>query len=395
METDVLVVGGGPAGLAAALAARRNGFRVVLADRAQPPIDKACGEGLMPDGVAALRAIGVELGPEHGFPFRGIRFLDNEFAAEASFPHDPGLGIRRTILHRLLMERAVDAGVVTYWRTRVTGLDSTGEVKLGDRTVRCRWIVGADGSQSQIRQWAGLHPVWNSARRIGLRQHFRIRPWTDFVEVYWRKGCQAYVTPVGPSTVCVALLSGTPGTCLADLPAFFPALAMRLGSAEPIGHARGAFSMSTKLGGVTRSPIALIGDASGTVDAVTGEGMALAFRQAAILGTALAAGDLARYEAMHRRTNRMPLLMGRLLLLMDGNDGLRRRALRALAAQPRIFDRLLAAHIGARRPIGVLPDFFNLIMRSLASKADTRQPYRPQATGSSNRDQPRLISSAD
>ncbi len=394
LETDVLVVGGGPAGLAVALAARRSGHKVVLADRAQPPIDKACGEGLMPDGVAALREIGVELGPEHGFPFRGVRFLDDELAAEASFPHEHGLGIRRTILHRILMERAVDAGVVTYWRTRVTGLDSTG-VKLGDRTVRCRWIVGADGSQSQVRRWAGLHPVWNSARRIGLRQHFRVRPWTDFVEVYWRKDCQAYVTPVGPSAVCVALLSGKPSTCLADLPALLPALAMRLGGAEPIGPVRGAFSMSTKLRGVTRSPIALVGDASGTVDAVTGEGMALAFRQAAILGTALAAGDLAKYATMHRRTSRMPLLMGRLLLLLDGNDGLRRRALRALAAQPRIFDRLLAAHIGARRPIELLPDIFRLISRSLAWKAAGLKFHQPQATDPSNRDQERLISSAD
>ena len=61
-ETDVFVVGGGPAGLASAIAARRNGFDVVIADSARPPIDKACGEGLMPDGVAALRRIGVELG---------------------------------------------------------------------------------------------------------------------------------------------------------------------------------------------------------------------------------------------------------------------------------------------------------------------------------------------
>src|SRR5271166_3191866 len=97
-ETEVFVVGGGPAGLAAALAARRSGFEVVVADRAPSPIDKACGEGLMPDGVAALRGIGVEVGTEHGLPFRGIRFLDNELEAEASFPGQLGLGIRRTLL---------------------------------------------------------------------------------------------------------------------------------------------------------------------------------------------------------------------------------------------------------------------------------------------------------
>ena len=118
-ETDVFIVGGGPAGLAAALAARRSGLDVVVADRAQPPIDKACGEGLMPDGVAALRQIGVTLGLEHGFPFRGIRFLDDELEAEASFPNSFGLGIRRTLLHRILTERAQDAGIVTCWNTRI------------------------------------------------------------------------------------------------------------------------------------------------------------------------------------------------------------------------------------------------------------------------------------
>jgi len=58
-ETDVFVIGGGPAGLAAAIAARRAGFDVVVADRSQPPIDKACGEGLMPDGLSALQRLGV------------------------------------------------------------------------------------------------------------------------------------------------------------------------------------------------------------------------------------------------------------------------------------------------------------------------------------------------
>jgi 2-polyprenyl-6-methoxyphenol hydroxylase-like FAD-dependent oxidoreductase len=58
-ETDVLVVSGGPAGLATALAVRRKRLRAVVVDSAAPPIDKACGEGLMPDSVAALSALGV------------------------------------------------------------------------------------------------------------------------------------------------------------------------------------------------------------------------------------------------------------------------------------------------------------------------------------------------
>ena len=347
-ETDVFVIGGGPAGLAAALAVRQAGFNVIIADRAKSPIDKACGEGLMPDALEALRRIGVNLGSGNGASFRGIRFLDEKLEAEASFSdHSFGLGVRRTELHRILVERAKDAGVVALWGRKIEGLDPAGVI-VGGRTIRCRWIVGADGFHSSVRRWANLAPDWNGARRIGLRQHFRVRPWTDFVEVYWRKDCQAYVTPVAVDEVCVAMI-GKEDIRASDLAERFPMLASHLSGAELVGPVRGAISMSTRLRSVVAGRIALVGDASGSVDAVTGEGLALAFRQANSLAAALAAGDVRRYDASHRRMARMPRLMARTLLLFDGNDSLRRMAFRKLAAHPRIFSRLLAVHVGALR----------------------------------------------
>ena len=205
-DTCLFVVGGGPAGLAAAIAARKRGLQVIVADRAKPPIDKACGEGLMPDGVAALREIGVELTAADGVPFRGIRFLDRELQAEARFPNSGcGLGMRRTRLHEILIRAAEQAGAELWWQTPVEAVEE-GRVTAGGRTVRCRWIAGADGALSRVREWCGLQPVWSTARRMGLRQRFRIEPWTDFVEVYWAGNCQAYVTPTGPDEICVALL---------------------------------------------------------------------------------------------------------------------------------------------------------------------------------------------
>jgi flavin-dependent dehydrogenase len=127
--------------------------------------------------------------------------------------------------------------------------------------------------------------------------------------------------------------------------------------------------MSVKLPAATRGRIALIGDASGAVDAITGDGLALAFRQATYLGPALAAGDLTIYEANHRRMSLLPRTMGRLLLLMAGQDVLRRRALRALAARPHTFGRLLALHVGALRPADVSLDIFGLVFRMLAPEA--------------------------
>jgi flavin-dependent dehydrogenase len=318
----------------------------------------------MPDGVMALRQIGVELGAEDGVPFRGIRFIDAELAAEASFPGSYGIGIRRTRLHQILREHAEATGAVVCWHSRVVAVDPAG-VTVDGQTVRCRWVIGADGLHSRVREWAGLRPVWSGARRIGIRQHFRIRPWTDLVEVHWRTGWQAYVTPVGPQEVCVAAigseLEGRP-----NLRTWFPALGERLGSAQALTPLRGAISLSTKLRAVATSRIALVGDAAGSVDAVTGDGLALAFRQAALLGPALVAGDLELYEAAHRRVSRMPRRMARLLLLMDGRDKLRRRAIAVLAARPQTFDRLLAAHVGFLSAADVSLDAFNFGLRLLS-----------------------------
>src|SRR5262249_12736081 len=94
--TDLVVVGGGPVGLAAAIHAADRGLSAVVLERRTPPLDKACGEGLMPPGVAALGALGVVV-PEHArAPFVGIRYVDGDTVAEARFADGPGWGVRRT-----------------------------------------------------------------------------------------------------------------------------------------------------------------------------------------------------------------------------------------------------------------------------------------------------------
>ena len=149
------MIGGGPAGLAAAIAARQRGFDVTLADCSIPPIDKACGEGIMPDGLAAAQSLGIDLDAAGAHPFRGIRFCERGASVEAAFPKGHGLGLRRTTLHRMMVERAAEAGVRMAWGARVTGISGEGVIADG-RLVRARWIVGADGGQSPVRRWAGL-----------------------------------------------------------------------------------------------------------------------------------------------------------------------------------------------------------------------------------------------
>jgi len=148
--TDVFVIGGGPAGLAAAIAARQRGLSVVVADGSRPPIDKPCGEGLMPDGRAALAELGISVPEELSRPFRGISFVSGGLRAEANFPNGCGIGVRRKVLHRLMVERAEAAGITLLWSTPVKGLYSDG-VLLGKELVRSRWVVGADGGHSLVR----------------------------------------------------------------------------------------------------------------------------------------------------------------------------------------------------------------------------------------------------
>ena len=104
---------------------------------------------------------------------------------------------------------------------------------------------------------------------------------------------------------------------------------------------KGALTATRNLKRVCEGNVALIGDASGTVDAITGEGLCLAFSQAMVLADCLQSGDLARYEREHRRLALRPLLMARLMLLLDGRPRLQRRTLQALRQRPYIFQRLL------------------------------------------------------
>ncbi|HYL34841.1 MAG TPA: NAD(P)/FAD-dependent oxidoreductase [Bryobacteraceae bacterium] len=336
-KADVFVIGGGPAGLAAAIAARRKGFKVAVADAARPPIDKACGEGLMPDSLAALRRLGVEIDADAGVAIRGIRFLGHGASVEANFPSGFGIAMRRTQLHQILARHAEQAGVTLLWGTRVAGIRDI---------PSCRWVIGADGQNSRVRREAGLDAATRCSFRFGFRRHYFARPWTDFVEAYWGPRCQIFVTPVSPEEICVALLCRDAHLRLDDVLPEFPELKHRLAGAAYSDLERGAVTYSRRLKRVFRDHTALIGDASGSVDAITGEGLGLSFRQAAALADALVSGNPAAYQAAHRRFASRPAFMASLMLQLDRSPWLCRGVLRAMAFQPAIFGGLLAIHIG-------------------------------------------------
>ena len=345
-KSDVLVAGGGPAGLAFAIAARQAGFAVTVVDCAEPPIDKACGEGILPDGLDSLAQLGIRLNPLVAAPFRGIRFISERDQVEARFSHKVGYGIRRTTLHPLLVQRAAELGVSLNWRARISGLSADG-VLVNGNLARFNWLICADGQNSKLRRLAGLDRGASTSSRFGFRRHYRVAPWSDHVEVHWGDSGQMYVTPVADDEICVAFVTRHRQVRFDGDFREFPLLAARLHGIAPEADYLGALTVTRKLATVHARNIALVGEASGSVDAVTGQGLSLAFRQALTLAEALKADDLRQYEAAHRRIMRLPRLMSALLLAMDSNAEFRRRAIRALAHDPGCFRRLVAVHNGA------------------------------------------------
>jgi flavin-dependent dehydrogenase len=238
------------------------------------------------------------------------------------------------------------------WGARVAGMGPDSVTVNGD-AVSTGWIVGADGGHSAIRRWAGLDECERSSLRYGFRRHYSVAPWSEFMELHWGDGCQLYVTPVSSCEVCVVLISGDPRLRLdAALPQF-PELQQRLARCAATPE-RGGISASRRLRAVTGGKVALVGDASGSVDAISGEGLCLLFQQSVALAAALEAGDLAHYEKEHRRIGRRPEFMADVMLLMDSRTRLRDRAMRALSAKPALFQRMLTLHAGKPGVLEVL-----------------------------------------
>jgi flavin-dependent dehydrogenase len=342
---EVAIAGAGPAGLSAAIRCAQRGFRTVCFERQAAPPDKACGEGLMPAGVRELSRLGVSV---PGMPFRGIRYLqENGSAVEGRFDGGDGLGVRRTALAQALLARARECGVEVR-QAAVRGVLPAGQSVLldveGDQ-LEARLLIAADGLHSPLRAAAGLSLPARGTPRFGVRRHFAAEAIPELVEVHWANGCEAYVTPVGRTCVNVAFLSSG-GARFDDLLARFPALAARLG--DPLSEARGSGPLLQRVRRRYGDRLALIGDAAGYVDAITGQGLSLAFAAAGILAQVLPrdlSRDLSPALRRYDRALRLPWLRYALpaqaLVRLSQSPALRRRAIGGAGAM-RLFPALLS-----------------------------------------------------
>jgi flavin-dependent dehydrogenase len=362
---DVAIVGGGPGGLAAALEVRRAGCSCVVLERQHAPVDKACGEGLMPAGLAALKRWNVRI--EDAAPFKSIRWVQEDGRhVEAELPAPGGMGIRRLVLHHGLLDAAMAAGAdirqgvsVRSHRVGPNGVDlqvGTGSGAAmspgtpSSTLVSARLLIAADGLHSPLRRAAGLEVPASGPKRFGLRKHFGIAPWGSRVEVHFADGLEAYVTPAGQKRVGVAFLwedGRVPDPINFDaLLARFPALAGTLAGAPDDSKPMGAGPLLQSVSACVQDRLVLLGDAAGYVDAITGEGLSLAFEQARALGALLPAAlddpwKLSAYDDASRRAFRSYARLASWLVALARRPTLRRAAVNRLIARPELFGFLL------------------------------------------------------
>jgi flavin-dependent dehydrogenase len=334
---DLLIAGAGPVGLVTAIHAAQAGLEVAVIEPRSGTIDKACGEGLMPQTLDHLRSIGVDA---PGRDFVGIRYISDGKSVDARFKKHPGRGVRRTVLHEHLKSRAIELNV-PFIDGKVSEINQS-EHCVQAAGIRSRYLIGADGLHSTIRNQLNLDvaPKSTSTQRFGLRQHFCISPWSDFVEVYWSTNAEIYVTPVDDQTVGIAVL-GTNKIDFWKIISQFPKLNAMLSAANPASKLRGAGPLRQVVRARTLSRSLLVGDASGYVDALTGEGMRIGFEEGKAAVNAVLANDPSSYEKDWLNITRSYRLLAGGLLWASSQRFIRPLIVPTAVAFPRVFRQIV------------------------------------------------------
>jgi len=204
--------------------------------------------------------------------------------------------------------------------------------------IKARWLVAADGLNSTVRQLAGIPLVKMAPGRYGVRQHFEVVYEHDFVDVYLGKSDEVYVTPIGGGMVGVAVLSSGPQGFEEGL-SRFPEVVKAL--KRPVGRVRGAGPFARFASRAGEGRIALVGDAAGFLDPITGEGIRLGFESAQLLVDCLQRNRLDEYDAGWRRIVRRYRQVTATILALRRNRYVNPAIVPTLRTVPGLFDRML------------------------------------------------------
>ena len=319
---DVLIVGAGPAGIAAGIEARRLGLDAVVVDKAQFPRDKTCGDGLTTAALRHLEQLGLDVRRLASYAPVSETVLVSPAGREVVVPLPPD-GVYAGVVTRIeldaaLVEHARSLGVEVREHAGVVAIDDAGAVTLADgAVVRSRWVVAADGHYSPVRRM-----LTGSERELGTWQAFRQyftgvddrRLWVLFEEDFLPG--YAWMFPVGDGRANLGfgvLRNGADGKSLAAKWRSLterPSVRRALGpNARPDGAMRAwPIPASYDRERLTHGRVLFVGDAANVVDPMTGEGIAQALETGALAVRAIAASPhdvgatTARYRAAVDRT---------------------------------------------------------------------------------------------
>lgn len=375
---EVVVVGGGPAGSACALALARGGVAVTLIERQRFPRRKVCGEYLSVGALDALDALGLGARiAAAGRPLRGVRIMPRGIAPfELRFPK-PALACERALLDTLLLDAAREAGAlilqahaadVTFDGDRAAAV-VVREPSGDNRTIAARFIVGADGAGSLVARKLGLAQRSRGPQRFALGGHYRgLGAFGGCIEMYVGRDAYVALNPLDEER-CNAMvivpernLSGWSRDIDRRLSESVAALcggrravvnAHRIGARVSIGP------LAFRVQAVTWPGALLVGDAAGFLDPFTGQGVLLALCGARAASEAIVAAlrrrgaertAMATYALQRERDFRMRGRVGRLVDLLVDVPFLARRGAERLRAQPELAATLLAAVAGGVAP---------------------------------------------
>jgi menaquinone-9 beta-reductase len=347
---EVAVVGAGPAGSAAALAARRAGVECVLLDAADFPRDKACGDGITPHAVDVLADLGVPDATAGYSPVSVLRLVSPRGDVVARPLDRPAYTVPRRVFDARLVDAAVAAGA-RLRRHRVRRVEVRDDRVVLDGAITARVVIGADGAGSVVQRALGY-----TARDVALAiRAYAPAPAGAAEQRIVTSGAHwpayAWSFPIGDGRANVGygeVLSGqrlTRGHLLDRLAALLPDV-----DVATIAEARAHhLPLSTHRPAPGRGRVLLAGDALSLINPFTGEGIFYALLSGALAGTAAACLDAtagARYTAAlrtrlgrHLRHSGAAARLAQRQWIVDG-------AVRAAQREQRVFDALLALGLG-------------------------------------------------
>lgn len=366
VSKPVAVVGGGPVGSAVALLLHSQGLPVVMID-AGASQSKVCGEGILPAGWEVLEELGLASSIVKRSSIQGLVYrlpTEDGWQSMTAPLTRSAYGVKREHLFSAFRSELEARGIPLYPETTLTDVSFQSDrlelnirsKKGGCRTVDCGFLVGADGLHSTVRRKTGLQGDGKrDYGRWGARCYFHSTEERHYVEVTLGRGLESYLTPLGESTYGLAFL-WSPEQLGRPLPGEGPVFRRLLdllppGFREQIPSVESEFWGGEKAIGPLQqevpSPlhpsgrVALVGDAAGYFDALTGEGLCLGLRQAAALAHCLAQDKVERYPGLHRGIKwRHKLVVSGLLWLIH-QPRLRQRVFTSLASAPEQFEAVI------------------------------------------------------